>query len=460
MIEWVVKVAFLSLVFAAMVGLQRLQLKDDQVKGRLFNALLIIITVLIMVIYVREIVLDHIIPAPSDEANYVQILTDVDAGKEPVISGPGYVIALMVLYNLTGLNFASLSSYVGIIVAITLVAIIYRTYRKRLGPTWSISSIVLLLSTSYFLWPMIEGRPQQVGMGLVFGGVILYHRYLENKEFPLALSVVLVIIFFYHILSLLVLSGMIFIIWWYWFCMKRTTIKSLVLPAVLNILFVAMFMSNDLLYDQMNGGVEWMVQTSSMGPIANWTLLLILIPITMALIVPVTWAVGKYELLPKLFSLARSHAKVFIIGIGVLAGLAFILQFFLISDIYSAKYHDNFGYFIIMSLGNIGFGAAFLYGSYLFITQHRKESPFFTACIALMVLGVLVIGASLVLPEGFNNWLIRTVNYWTMFAAPIGGIALLRSSTRAPWLQRYILPALAVLSLINISRDPDLFGYP
>ncbi len=88
----------------------------------------------------------------------------------------------------------------------------------------------------------------------------------------------------------------------------------------------------------------------------------------------------------------------------------------------------------------------------------KNETSFFSVyAISLMVIGTAMVTLSLLLPGGFNNGLIRIMNYWTMFAAPIAVLALQDIPYKKS--AAIVIGVFAVLCVVATSKDPILFNY-
>jgi hypothetical protein len=114
-----------------------------------------------------------------------------------------------------GLSFSFFSVLFSVLITTISIGLLYYIYRKNTKEKeLAIFSCMIVLTTSYFIYPIIEARPQQLGMFLVLIGVILAERYIRerNVSYALFFSMFLVFTFFYHILSFFILGFAIFLI--------------------------------------------------------------------------------------------------------------------------------------------------------------------------------------------------------------------------------------------------------
>jgi len=412
-------------------------------------------------LYIREAVHDLRIPAPSDEANYVNILWELEANNKVPVSGPGYVYAMQFFhFLLPGSSFSSIVAVTAIILSCVYLAAVYQGYRRSIAnEPHCMAAVFLLMTTSYFLWPMIEGRPQQLGMLMAFVGILLFYPCLKGRRYLLPFFVVLAVSFFYHILTFLVLSGTCLILWYFAYLTGASPLRRGVPLALTIVLGLVLFALDDFIYGPMSGGVEWSFMRTRISFLSNAYIFALLALGGFALAVPATWAIKRYGILARCESFVKRRANVLGIIAGILAVAALSVQFYLNYDVYMDKYHHNIPYFLLLSLGNVAFGALFIVGAASML-RGARTNIFLKAALAMMLLGAIVLPLSVLLPEGFNDWFIRIINYWTILAAPVAVRPLAWAGTKTKVAIMLAIPVLTLLSLINISRDPSLLGFP
>lgn len=414
-----------------------------------------------MVFYVRFVIHDLIIMGPSDEALYASLAREVSGGLDPPVSGPGFVYLILLMNSLSGWPVEDIMAVLGIVLGSAFPLFLYFVYREAGIPREiTVFSCLIILSTSYFLWPMIESRPQQFGILLLLVGALLYHSYLNNKRFLGLVILVVSFTFLFHILTFLVLISMVIMLWWLRYIEKRTELKEAIWPGILFGTGLLVFFSPLPLYSSMNGGVKWMFEVSKLGFVKNGSVLLVLLAITVPVVVGLTIFLRKKRIIKRLRNLDRKHLNKIIPFFVIAVVLVLLVQFFLNRDVHSSKYRESFQLFLLFQLGNIVFGGLFVKAFFSYIRNDDLDDPFFRFVFILMVIGFASLLISIFLPMNFNNWAVRMINYWTVFAVPMIARDVTNFSPRWRKLLAIVMPVLISLSLINISRDQTIFGYP
>lgn len=424
-----------------------------------------IITLLLLgatlTLYIRLIVHDLLIVEPSDEALYVSLIRELSNGGNPPISGPGFAYIILLINSISGWPIGEITALFGLFIGSIFLLVLYLVYKKNLeSPEEAAYSCLLILCTSYFLWPMIEARPQQLGMLMVLIGGTVYYTYLSKRKYLSPLIILCFFTFIFHILSFLVLMGMILLLWWLHYLDDRADFKELIWPAIVLISSAIVFIGPFPIYSSMNGGVIWMLRTSNLNFMQNNVVQVIILLISILIAIPLTIFLKKKKIIDKLRSFGKKHVgKIIPLFIAALI-IVLTAQFILNMDIYSKKYNGSILFFILFQMGNILFGGLFLKAYFKSIKEGEIDDPFFRYGSILMLIGIVALFLSLFLPINFNNWLIRMINYWTVFAAPMVVRSVMEMHPRMRFILALILPVLIILSLLNISRDQALFGYP
>jgi hypothetical protein len=414
-----------------------------------------------MVIYIRFIIFDLSIEPPSDEHLYVTLARDISDGRNIPVSGPGFLYLIQFFSNVSGLSFEISSAIFGSIVGSLFLIIPFFIYRNEIGiGEKAVQVCMILICTSYLIWPMIESRPQQIGMVLVMMGSISFYWSQKADKFPYLFILISLITFFYHILSFLILIGMVLIYWWLNYIGSRTSIKRSIPPVSVLILGGIFFVLPNFIYTEMMSGVEWMFETSKFPILWKFPFFPFHLLLLLAIIPIVTHLMKINDIVKILRNTAEKYAAQITIAVLVITGIGLIVQFILNSEVYLEKYRDSFWLFIVFQIGNLAFGLLFLKGYSNMMKKGEFSNVFFQFASILMLLGAIVLCISIFLPLNFNNWLIRIINYWALFGAPIALNAVESFSPRWRKIVILILPVLIVLSLVNISRDQSLFGYP
>ena len=108
------------------------------------------------VLYVRFFIFDLKITSPSDEALYVSLIEKTIEGVKTPISGPGFVYFITLVNRHIGIDVDVATAIFGIVIGSMFLLEIYLIYPgfTRM-PILALSSCLMLMTTSYFLWPMI-----------------------------------------------------------------------------------------------------------------------------------------------------------------------------------------------------------------------------------------------------------------------------------------------------------------
>ncbi|MGA1848889.1 MAG: hypothetical protein ACMUHB_06080 [Thermoplasmatota archaeon] len=457
----VIKVLYLMVLTALLYYLViRLFIKKEPF-GRKEWVLTLLVLGLSIVLYVRFVINDLVLMAPSDEALYVDLAADVTAGQDAPTSGPGFLHAVLLTHSLTGWPVENIIAVTGLLLGAAYPLIIYLIYRKHLASREeAVLSLLFILSTSYLLWPMIEARPQQAGMLHVLVGGLLYHIYLDKGKYLAPVIVICLFTFFFHILSFLILMGMVFLLWWFSYLEKRTDIRKFVWPFIISMIGLLIFIAPLPIYSGMYGGIRYTLDNSSLSIVRNRYLMTVFILVSLPVFVLLTGYLKKAEIVERLKKVGEKYSRrMMFIFIGVLI-LGLCLQFYLNREIHIEKYRGSFLLFLILQSGNFFFGGLFMIGFFRSMEKGQFEDPYFRSVIMLMILGIVSLVISIFLPIHFNNWAIRIINYWTLFAAPLVARQVLSMGPRWRKVMVLVLPVFIVLSLINISRDQSILGFP
>ncbi|MGA1792612.1 MAG: hypothetical protein ACMUHM_01545 [Thermoplasmatota archaeon] len=457
----VIKVIYLLLITSFFYFLViRLYIKKEPF-GRKEWVLTLLVLGLSIVLYVRFVINDLILIAPSDEALYVDLAADVTAGQDAPTSGPGFLYAVLLVCSMTGWPVENIIAISGLLLGSAYPLIIYLIYRKHMASREeAVFSLIFIFSTSYLLWPMIEARPQQAGMLLVLVGGLLYHLYLDKGKHMAPVILICLFTFFWHVLSFLILMGLIFLLWWFAFLEDRTNIRKIVWPFIISIFGLFIFIAPIPLYSGMYGGIRYTLDHSSLSIIRNRYFLTAFIVVSLPVLVLLTRYLKKIDIVDRLKRTGVKYSKILMIIFISILILGLCLQFYLNREIHIEKYRGSFLLFLILQSGNFFFGAMFMIGFFRSMGNNNFQDPYFRSVIMLMLIGIGSLVISIFLPIHFNNWAIRMINYWTLFAAPLVARQVLIMDPKWRKVLILILPLFIVLSLINISRDPTILGFP
>jgi hypothetical protein len=414
----------------------------------------------VVVLNVRYLVNYVTFSTSSDEGNYISIMDHGDRGAGGPISGPGFRLLMLFIHDNTPLSMTDTVAGFAALVTFCFPALLLLGYDRYFAKLpGSGKAVLLLMTTSYFLWPAIEGRPQQAGMLLLFASVLLFWSSLKDKRFLVGFLAVFLISFVYHLLTFMLVAATVFIIWWWEYVNERAGLKDALGPGAV-VLVCLLSLVPGLLYEHMVGGIIWTLERSVLSPLATpWLIVLTgLAPFSVLVLSAIL--LRKRGVVPRVVRSVRRHsvAVMLLIGASIVAGI--VVQYWLNEDIYSFKYRNNALIFLLFQLGNITFGMAFILGMHDRLASGEGPDVFLTASVALMLVGAAILVPSILLPDGFNNWFTRVINYWTLLAAPVAVLSLERVPKRFYKPLVLAVSALFILSLININKDTFFLNVP
>lgn len=433
-----------------------------KIKREYLIVLILIFTGFLITFYIRFVVYNNVIFASSDESNYIDLLYRFNNNKFTVISGPGYIYFVNFLKYITNLDFLYLVPLIAIIVSILYITIFYFLYKfETKNKIYSFICSIVILTSSYFLWPMIEGRPQQIGMILFFISAVSFYKYLsENKNkyyFIFLISYFLVFIF--HSLSFFLLSSCIILllVWNYLDGIKKSLI-NLIIFIVLLCFFILLFFQDWFIYSNMKNALYYSLLSNYPVCLLNLLYIKVFVSVIFLLVfLSILIFLKKTNLLSKMFNLIKNPKVFYSLFFSIIFSL--FLQFILEFNKNISFYKYSGPYFLFFQLGNIFFGLIFLIGFYKLLKENKKMDLFFKYSIILMFIGFVLVCLSLFFPNNFSNGLIRIINYWTMFASPIVVYPLLKINNKFKVFLSVLLAIFILLSIINASRDPYFFNY-
>ncbi|MCG6877630.1 MAG: hypothetical protein LJE96_00500 [Deltaproteobacteria bacterium] len=442
------------LYFLLLIPFIHQQLKPGKATGILTNGFFFLLAGSFVTAYIRLLVYDHGILA-TDEGNYAWIIHRINANPSLAwpISGPLYVKLINFLHQQCHLPILTAVPLMASLVSTLLPVFLYFGYVSILGgkTTDSALSCLILLSSSYFLWSMLEGRPQQLCLLFLFLAAVFYHEYLADNSFKafIAFFIFYVIVFAYHILSFFVLSLLIAIMWYVGYLNGSASLyklSSLIIPLIICAL---LFFHPHSFY------------ASTLSGIKHYHLKHVNLPVFFSL------AFGAFGLL-LLFK--QKIARAVHIGLkwgqsAIFMGMAFLLsigvlvfQYILIEKTITDFYAGSLAKFIVFQSGNIFFGLMYFVGLHILAKSPQKSLRFFViTSLGLTWITLLFTFLSFFL--GSKNWGIRLINFWVVFAAPVVAVAWVKAAGSAKIAVVLLLSFFMAVSLIHSSKDADLFRF-
>ncbi|AEC52034.1 hypothetical protein PNA2_1118 [Pyrococcus sp. NA2] len=414
-----------------------------------------------------------------DESYYLFLISDRYFYLEWPFSG--FVLPFLLGKVSAMLNLQPLSVVWGfsILTFVLYVPTIYWFYRKlKLSRKTALFSVLTLFLSSYYIWSGIEVRPQEVGALL---GVIATGHYITTIENRtrfnvIVLPVLFVLLALSHILSFFLFSMLLLFYTVYVFLAgKISEFGKLYFVLSFSILLGLVIVLWFPPYDRMVEAVIWMVN--------NMRLLNLSITLQHFRIMVIIGYVSGIVLLWLLtFLLSRSILRLwnffkiitckFFTPLLLLAafggGIALYLQFMLNAQAYSKVYGGSLLTFIFFQLGNMFFGLLFIYSFFRRI-RDGKFLTFDVLALSWIIIGGLMLLLSFMMPKGtggwgFNNWLIRVLQYFPIFGAPLVAYVLMEHLNEIH--KRtfhanivFLLSTLIVVSTLNVARISPFYNY-
>lgn len=455
--EWLSILIPLLLIVALTLILEIITNKKIN-NNHIYAATLILIGA-IATIYVRAIAFYGKMLSWSDESAYIQLIDIILKGQEGHVSGPAYIYTIILLGKITSIPPEYIMIFFGCLIGIIGSFIIFIFYDKIIkNKTYSFFSVITLLTTSYFIYPLIEARPTQVGLFLItITSFFFYKHFYEKKDInKIILFSLYFITFCMHILSFAILNCIIFGLLLWGIADKKVHIKKIFLPIIFILITIPIYISKLSPY---NGNYRDIYGHMIEPTIRNLGIKIIFLPAI--LFVGTIFIIFFLKYISNFEKEKDKKIKLFFYILLLGAFLALAIQFKLNYITYFKVYHYSLIFFLVFQIGNIIFGTLYLLGIKEILNNSLKQDFFFKSSIILILAGIISLIISINLGWGFNNLMIRILNYWVIFAAPIAYIPLhkLKRTKIINTLLGVTISSIISISLINASRHPDIFNY-
>jgi hypothetical protein len=345
-------------------------------------------------------------PHPSDEDNYVAVVERLERGEAWPVSGPAFVWIVRMLSLLTHLETAQALPLFALVSAGLIPPLLFLFYRcGGMKAQEASTAIALLMTSGYFLAPLLEGRPQQWGMVLLLATVGSFQRLWNRPRGRdcLVSAGMYGLTFSYHILSFLVcnlqLAGTLFL---HSAGSGRFRVLWLGLLAGFGVLFWSDWgpyaaMRQDMIDYQLRA-VSW--------PLAAGAVL--------------GCGALAYPFAARWRSVARWIASIpataYYASLLSMLGAAFVWQLYLLPPESLHIYRGSALRFVLLQSGDLCYGLLFLRGCRKMLAE-CASGFYLQQSILLMALGAAVLSASVFL--GDKNGMIRVMNDWMLFSAPV-----------------------------------------
>jgi hypothetical protein len=456
--------------------------------NKYIQIVILILFGILITITIRNIIYAGLIFKTNDEAHYTVGLSLISKFsvfdlKHTIVSGSGYLYLLEVLKKLNNFDIITTIGVFSSIISLLYPLIIYGNYHFLFkNHKFSFLSLIPLLFSSYFIFPMIEGRPQQIGMLLVLSFFIFYYKFIDTNNRNSAFVyyylcfILIIITFVIHILSFFLLFTLFYLNSLVTsFLIKTNKIKLIGLILPFTLCFIYFFISNSI-FNATSGAIKWSLMQSSNILIRyignNFRELGVIITILSAIfLIPLTKLVensGKnlHTLFLRARELILKYKKYIFIFLIVITLFFILLQFiYLINTAETAVYKRSILLYSILNIGNFLFGIFYLRAIIRFLENFKSSKQLMYLFSISLILTLIIASGILIsysmLPN-FNNFGIRFINYWTIFSSPIVAIEMLNFIHNKKiniFLLAITIIVLIFLGTINASRGPQFFDY-
>lgn len=411
--------------------------------------------------YMRFILHDGTVWA-TDEGNYLEIITKLQNGRTFPLSGPLYVWVVEQFQWLLDASLIQSLPFYALISTSILPALFFLFYYHiitheslslglSLGDNalFAFICVLMLLSSSYFIWPMIEGRPQQFGFLLMVVVLYLYYRQLLNASLFQFVALILLssVLFYYHILSFIFFISIASMLWFWLYINKQCSLLSILLPVFVLCVSVFVFTETEGVYYRL-----YMNLFSFHLKDIN----LQLAGIGIGLLISTAFLLQKQILyLVNLFRTAL-YSKYFVALLIIFSFAALMIQLYLLGSDVLYFYRDSIIIFIVFQLGNLFFLVCYFFGLYYLNKQDKVNQFFVVGSVLFLILAVFSMLISFYL--GDKNLLIRLLSYWVLLASPVASVAFVKFyQFHRGFL--VVLPSAIILSIILSSKSEYFFNF-
>ena len=397
---------------------------------------------------------------PNDEANWIGIAHQLDAGVHWPVSGPAFINTVRAISETLQFSHTQSVSAIGIGGVFVSMLCLLWGYRK-LALAGSSAILAGLALSSYFWAPLFESRPQQWGQILVFLGVILAWLWLHRKggwAFFLIVPCIAVTHILSHAILVFVCSVLVIAdfvernpLTWRHFSLLMLLIASMGIYAWPNGPYAAMLA--DLEQAQMKNLLQMEPYKLTLPLFAGVSLM---------------WLQRRWHWRPNwtaavATSLERRRTAT---GLGLLCMVFTVqgVQAYLLPAEAWQPYEGSMLRFLVFQLGNVLFAIFFVFGIYGLLKGLRTQCFdsnmgrfLIWVLIAFSTLALLSIVASWWLLD--TNWFLRILNYGIFFAAIVAALGISSVTQTWPRAATYALLGVGIVSsILAVIRPPQMLG--
>jgi len=374
-----------------------------------------------------------------DEAAWIGLLEQRDSGLAPSISGPLFAWLVAAVRDAGGLQLSSAAPPIAAVSRGLTVIAIFFAYQRLLGSrSLALTSVMMLATTSYFMAPNFEARPQQIATIMLM--IVCLHHFKKEHVAPTAVTLLLVPLMYWHILTFAICTGALSIItsyrWWDGHLSHRVAMQWMVVFCLLTVALV--FSSNyEALFLDVYAN-HWKIAISPPA-----TLFLIFLMLQLACFLAVNLQMPRVR--EKIAKQTPSLIFALTVALAVMLGL----QIQLLPET-AVFYANQTGMTLVLwHLGNAVFFTFFILGYVQLIKPKADDllEPFLVGSTLLALIAII----SLFLSMGMlhKNWAIRVLYCWILFAAPVCVVGISHVIT---CLNRALIPLWCALVFSAISH--------
>ena len=393
----------------------------------------------------------------SDEHNWVFISGEVARGVDWPISGPLHFGWVQMIASTSGLAHERAMAMVGVFSVPILLLVMGYAYHL-LGVSRPGSVLLMLCSSTYFLAPLLESRPQQWGQVLVLLGVTLGWRAINGLGAWWPYVLVLVITAGVHILSFAILVACSLVFWGALYVLQKSTLPELLRLAPCLLAGLVIFwlpggpyasMLDDISHHHWHGLQRWSAPAVALGLVVG-SLVFGLMLMRQHV---------RRLMNAALASLDRRPAAILpALGLSALAML--VLQALMLPAQAWSPYRGSILLFGLSQSGNLfffGLLACGLIAARKFYLQGCDQVLIQTHIILLLAMGVIAVAALLFSFWTLHtNWMLRVLSYGTLFMAPFAAMGLSQIKNRS--VKWTLLLLMMTISLVSVVRPPAIFN--
>jgi len=401
------------------------------------KAIALSLTVMFLNFALREM---QFLPAVMpDEAAWIALLEQRAGGLTPPISGPLFAWLVASVKDSVGLTLSSTVLAIAVVSSGFAVITTFFVYRRLLGShSLALAGVMMLLTTSYFVGPNFESRPQQVATILLL--IVCLHHFKNNHVAPTGVTFLLVPLMYWHILTFAVCAGALSIItsyrWWggqlsfrdamQWAVMFCLLTGSLIFSSGYEAIFLDVYANH------------WKLPVS---PFVAFVLIFLTLQVACFFAVRLWHSSVREKIAEQMPSLILALS----VTLAVMLGMQ--IQLLPETAVYYAR--QNGITLALWHLGNAVFFIFFILG-YAHLIKPRENDPFEPFFIGSTLLALIAVMA-LLLSIGMlhKNWAIRVLYCWILFASPVCVVGIRHVITH---LNRALIPLWCLLVFSAISH--------